>query len=91
LCEPSDGELRLYAALVLGDFTDVRGVVAALGAVALDAEEPFDLRYNAFTSVQRAGPTAECVALLRALRRDATLGPSARSVLGVWGVAEPDR
>jgi hypothetical protein len=82
---PSDGELRRFSALVLGDVADVRGVVAALGALALDADEALDLRYTAFTSVQRAGPTAECVALLRALCRDESLGPSARSVLVAWG------
>jgi hypothetical protein len=77
--------LRLQAALVLGEFTDIPGTLAALGTTAL-AEEPVDLRYAAFTSLERAGPAAECVALLRQLSGDETLGRSARSVLSAWRV-----
>ena len=84
---PTDLDLRLQAALVLGDFVDVGGVLAALGAVARDAKEPLDLRYTAFTSLQRAGPTAECLALLRGLSADETLGPSARALVRAWGGA----
>jgi HEAT repeat protein len=88
LCKHSDSGLRLLAALVLGDFTDVRGVLDALGELAGDPDEPLELRYNAFTSVQRAGPTAECLALLRALSSDETLGQSSRGVIVSWGASE---
>ena len=88
---PADAELRLHAALALGDFADVRGVVAALGGRALDPVEPLELRYNAFTSLQRAGPTAECIAVLAALRPDETLGQTARGVLAVWSGNRPGR
>jgi hypothetical protein len=81
------GDLRLLAALALGDVADVPGVLAALGALALNPEERLELRYNAFTSLQRAGPTAECLALLAALGDDETFGQSARGVLATWGVA----
>jgi hypothetical protein len=80
----SESSLRLQAALVLGDFTDVRGVLDALGALAMDPDEPLELRYNAFTSLQRAGPTPHCLALLQALSSDEILGRSARSVLASW-------
>src|SRR5258708_7154301 len=43
-----------------------------------------DLRYSAFTSLQRAGPTSESVSLLRQLTEDETLGRSARSLLSTW-------
>lgn len=79
-------ELRLQAALALGEFTDIGDVVTALGALALAPDEPIDLRYSAFTSVQRAGPTPDCVALLQALSGDETLGRAARHVLSTWGV-----
>ena len=69
-----DGALRLHAALVLGDFVDVPGVVEGLGALATSPDEPIELRYNAFTSLQRAGPTQACVALMRALCADEILG-----------------
>ena len=80
-------EVRLEAALALGEFADLAGVAAALGGLALDAALPIDLRYSAFTSLERAGPTAECVALLGRLSSDETLGRSAQSVLSAWRVA----
>lgn len=80
----TDTDLRVQLALALGQFTDVEGVVAALGAVTAETTEPFDVRYAAFTSVQRAGPTPECVKLLARLSSDDTLGRSARSILVGW-------
>jgi len=80
----SNSDLRLQASLALGEFTDIEGVPTRLGRLALDSEEPIDLRYSAFTSLQRAGPTPECVALVRELAVDEMLGPSARSLLSLW-------
>ena len=83
----SDGpssDLRLQASLALAEFTDIPGVPTRLCDVALDSDEPIDLRYSAFTSLQRAGATPECVALLRELAMDGLLGPSARSLLSLW-------
>ena len=79
-------ELRLQAALALAEFTDVEGVPRMLGNLALDVTEPLDVRYSAFTSLERAGPTPECVAILRQLLADETLGRSARSLLSTWQV-----
>jgi hypothetical protein len=79
-------DLRLQTALALGEFTDVEGVLAALGTLALAPDEPIDLRYSAFTSIQRAGPTPECVALFQELSCDETLGRAAMSVLAMWDV-----
>jgi hypothetical protein len=76
---------RLQSALALGEFTDVERVVAALGTLALAPDEPIDLRYSAFTCMQRAGPAAECIALLQELARDETLGRAAPNVLAAWG------
>ena len=76
--------LRLAAASTLAEFADVAAVAPALGAVALDKSEALDLRYCAFTSIERAGPTPECVVLLRELALDEALGPSARSLLERW-------
>jgi hypothetical protein len=81
-----DGQLDLWlqTALALGEFTDVDGVVAALATLALASDEPLDLRYSAFTSMQRAGPTPECVVLLQELSRDETLGRAAVNILAEW-------
>jgi hypothetical protein len=87
LADRSRPELRLQAALALAEFTELDGVLAGLGSLALDAAQPIDLRYSAFTSLQRAGPTSECVGLLRQLLTDEALGRSARSVLAVWRFA----
>jgi hypothetical protein len=88
LCElmlrGSSVELRLQAALALGEFTDIRGVLSALGSVALESQELLDLRYSAFTSLERAGSTPECVNLLRQLSNDEMLGRSAQSALARW-------
>jgi hypothetical protein len=87
LADRSSPELRLHAALALAEFTELDGVAGGLGGVALDAAEPIDLRYSAFTSLQRAGPTSECVSLLCQLVTDEALGRSASSVLAVWRLA----
>ena len=84
LLDGTSQELRQQAALALAHFSDVEGVPTALGQVALDPDEPIDLRYSAFTSLQRAGATDECVALLHQLSTDDTLGPSAQHVLTLW-------
>jgi hypothetical protein len=86
LSEPSPGELRLQAALALGEFVQVDGILATLGAVCFATDESIDLRYAAFTSLERAGPTSDCIAMLRQLTSDETLGHSARSVLSAWHV-----
>jgi HEAT repeat protein len=83
-----DANFRLQAVLALAEFTDVSGVPSMLGELALDADESIELRYSAFTSLQRTGPTPECAALLRRLLTDETLGRSARSVLALWHLDE---
>jgi hypothetical protein len=80
----SNPDLRLQASLALAEFTDVAGVPTQLGRLALDPDEPIDLRYSAFTSLQRAGATPECVRFLRELTTDGMLGRSARSLLSLW-------
>jgi hypothetical protein len=84
LMERSTQELRLQAALSLGDFTQIDGVLQRLSEVALAGDESVDLRYAAFTAIERAGPTPECIAVLRQVARDETLGAAARSVLSAW-------
>jgi hypothetical protein len=84
LSSGSSLDLRLQAALALAEFTDIAGVLPALGALALEAHESIDLRFAAFTSLERAGPTAECVNLLRQLSTDDMLGCAVRSVLKRW-------
>lgn len=84
LAPDADVALRLLAALALGDFVDVTGALDALGRVAADPDEPIDLRYNAFTSLQRTGPTPPGLAILRALAADEILGQSATRLLTVW-------
>ena len=83
-------DLRLQAALALGEFTDVNGVPTALGLLALEPQELLDLRYSAFTSLERAGPTPECVNLLRQLSKDEVLGRSAQSALARWHIDPRD-
>jgi hypothetical protein len=80
-------ELRLQAALALADFTEVAGVIAILGAVAVDPGEPLDLRYSAFTSLERAGPSPQIRDLLHQLAADEALGQSARTLLARWRLA----
>jgi len=84
LSEDSSADLRMQALLALAEFTDVDGVPATLGGLTLDAEEQVDVRFSAFTSLQRAGATSECVAVLRQLLTDDAFGPSARHVLSLW-------
>jgi len=84
LLDHGNAELRVAAALTLAGFAELAGVASALGAVALDASEALDLRYSAFTSLERVGPTPDCAEVLRHLAQDEALGPSARSLLAMW-------
>jgi hypothetical protein len=86
LAEAGDARLRLQAALALACFADVDGISAELGGVALDPSEPPDLRFAAFTSLEHAGATPECVSLLRSLTSDETLGRAASALLATWRV-----
>jgi hypothetical protein len=85
LAPATDDQLRVHAAIDLGDFVDLDRVVDALAALAANPAEPLELRYSAFTSLQRAGPTAACLASLRSLSGDECLGQSARALLTSWG------
>ena len=82
----STTELRVEAALALGLFTEIDRVLTALSILALAQEESIDLRYAAFTSLERAGPAPESISLMRQISGDETLGNSARSVLSAWFV-----
>ncbi len=84
LSSGSSLDLRLQAALALGEFTEIAGVLPALGALAREPYESIDLRYAAFTTFERAGATTECVNLLRQLSNDDMLGCAVRSVLVRW-------
>ena len=84
--DASSEEVRLQSALALGDFTQVEGVLSTLTTVSLARDESIDLRYAAFTSIERAGAAPESVAVLREIARDETLGDAARSVLAAWHV-----
>jgi hypothetical protein len=86
LANASRENLRLQAALALGDFTEVQGVMVTLSATALAQDESIDLRYAAFTAIERAGRTPESSAALQQIARDEALGDAARSVLSAWGV-----
>ena len=68
----SSPDLRLQLALALAEFTDIDGVVHMLGSIALNVREQIDLRYTAFTSFERAGPTDERVHVLRQLSANET-------------------
>jgi hypothetical protein len=85
IAETRSGDcLRLHAVLALAAFADVDGVPAALGALALDCHEPVDIRYSAFTSLEKAGLTTEAIAVLQSLAADKLLGSCARSALSLW-------
>jgi len=84
LADAAGPDLRVQTALALAEFTDVEWVVPMLGSLACDETEPLDLRYSAFTSLERAGPAPECVGLLRQLLSDETLGRSAQSLMSMW-------
>ena len=86
LVDRSTVDLRLQAAIALGEFTQIDGVLSRLNSVCLAQDESIDLRYAAFTSLERAGATPECIALLRQMSSDETLGRSARSVLSAWHI-----
>jgi hypothetical protein len=86
LAAGTDLRLRLRAAIMLGAYVDVDGVLNALGTLAAMDREPIELRYAAYTSLQGAGPTTVCVAILRSLAEREPFGQSARALLTSWGI-----
>jgi HEAT repeat protein len=86
ISDDSSPDLRLQAALAVAEFSDIDGVLTALGGLASNMDEPIDILYSAFTSLQRAGPITGCVALVRQLSTDEALGRSARRLLSLWRV-----
>jgi hypothetical protein len=86
LAAESSLNLRLQAALALRWFVGASGVLAELGRTIADPNMPLDLRYAAFTSLERVGPTAESISLLRKMQADELLGPTAQSTLVSWRV-----
>ena len=80
----SDSELRLEATVALGDCIDIPGVMAELCAVCAEPGELFDVRYAAFLSLQRGGPTPEAIDALTRLSSDETWGLSAQGILIRW-------
>jgi len=88
LAETSNADLRTHAVLALGALNEVEGVLPVLVSIAMDESAPLDLRYTAFTSLERAGPTEHAIAILRTLAHDETLGRTARSTLVAWQVAQ---
>ncbi len=70
----------------LVEFVQVDGLLANLSAVCLAHDESIDLRYAAFTSLERDGPTPACTALLQQMLSDEALGHAARSVLSACHV-----
>jgi hypothetical protein len=84
LSERSNTGLCLQSALALGEFTDLPGVVAVLGGLALQCAAPLDLRYAAFTSLQRGGPARDAIEIMSTLTEDEVLGRAASSVLRSW-------
>jgi hypothetical protein len=86
LSDSSSPDLRMQAVLALAEFTDLTGVPTVLGHVALDPNEPIDFRFSAFTSLQRAGATTECISVLRQLLTDEAFSRSARRVLSLWSL-----
>lgn len=77
-------DLRLQGALALAELTEVDGVLTTLGGLALDPAETIDVRYAAFTSLERGGPRPESIVLLHHLTADETFGHAARSLLSRW-------
>jgi len=86
MIDRSSPDLQLQAALALGDFAQLDGVLSRLNAICLMDDASIDLRYAAFTSIERAGPIPESIVLLRRMVDDETLGRSARSVLSAWHI-----
>ncbi|MBV9168562.1 MAG: hypothetical protein JOZ81_00575 [Chloroflexi bacterium] len=86
LTDEAAEQLRLEAAVALGEFIQIEGVLSTLGVVALAQDESIDLRYAAFTSLERAGPTSESISILHTIASDETFGNSARGVLSAWHV-----
>jgi hypothetical protein len=83
LRDDDDELVRQYAAMSLGPYAADAVVLAALADAVRD-DDDIDIRYNALTSIEEAGPNDRCIELLRQLADDPKLGTAATRRLGEW-------
>lgn len=81
-----DELIRQYAAMSLGPYVDDPGVFAAL-STALLHDDDSDVRHNALSSFEEAGPSGRTVELLRRLDTGSLLGRSAARTVAEWARA----
>jgi hypothetical protein len=79
-----DPGLSLQAVAALADLAEHEDVVAALGTIIADADQPLELRYFVLTSLERGGPRPAAMAVLDAVAADEALGRTAARLLSRW-------
>ena len=76
----SDNDVRNYAAIAAAYYTTVDDVAEQIIRILLDDGENSDLRWNAFTAVEKMGSTAKALDAMRAIREVPEFQHARRSV-----------
>lgn len=88
LSSDPDDDVRNYAAMAISSYMDVKGSLEVVEGIIFNVEEEINLRWNAFTAVERMGPTREGELMLHRLLKDDQFKGSAQRVLSQWDSKE---
>jgi HEAT repeat protein len=81
----SDEELvRQYAAMSMGPYLADPAAFAALSGT-LSTDDDLDVRHNALSAIEEAGPAPHTTELLRRMTADPALGTDVTRILVEWG------
>lgn len=84
--EDQDDLVRSYAIMALRNYTGIEQVDDVVERVVTDEDEDEDLRFNAFSVLERIGPNERTRRLLQDLAEDEVLGSAVKRVRKTWNV-----
>lgn len=82
-----DDDVRSYAAIAAASYMAEKSLREEVTRVLGNKEEDRNLRWNAFTAIERMGRTAETVEIMRIIGEDPEFLDSARRILASWHLA----
>ena len=79
-----DPDVRIHAALALGNYIKAPGVVEAVLKIGSDSREDTIVRDNAIAALEKIAPDPALIAAVVALTADPIMGSAAQWVLDTW-------
>lgn len=86
LMNDPDDDVRNYAAMTVSNFMDVEGVIEQIVKIIFNVEEDINLRWNAFTAVEKMGPTQQSLEILQKCLSEDEFKKSVLLILNRWNI-----